>query len=89
MGEVGQVVSRKQKKYTLEDEEEEKEMRGFNDMKENLEEMSSLFNHLPGPQATQNKIEDYLDAVIDDPEDTKSLMTLLSMILDAHTNEEE
>lgn len=58
-------------------------------MHESLEEMSSLFSHLPGPKSTQTKIEDYIDAIIDDPEDTRSLLTLLSLILDEHSTDQE
>ena len=42
-------------------------MKGFNAMQENMQEMGSLINHFPGPKATKTKMEDYLDAILDDP----------------------
>jgi hypothetical protein len=54
-----------------------------------MEELSTLFNHFPGPKATKTKIEDYIEAILDDPEDLRSLLTLLSMIIDDQAEQEE
>ena len=54
-----------------------------------MEEMGSLMNHFPGPGATKTKIEDYIEAILDDPEDTRALLTLMSLVIDESSVEEE
>ena len=51
----------------MEDEESLDELKGLGSMKENMEEMGKLFSHFPGPKATKTKMEDYLDAIVEDP----------------------
>ena len=57
----------KPKTYSLEDEESLDELKGLGTMNENMEEMGNLFSHFPGPKATKTKMEDYLDAIVEDP----------------------
>ena len=58
-------------------------------MQETIDEMGSVFNHMPGASASNKKMEDYIEAIVDDPEDTRSLLTLMSLILDESSIEEE
>jgi DNA-binding transcriptional MerR regulator len=79
----------KQKTYSLEDEERLDELKGLGSMNENMEEMGDLLSHFPGPKATKTKMEDFLDAIVEDPEDTRALLTLMSLVIDESAVEGE
>ena len=49
-------------------------------LEDDIEEMGNLFNYLS--YSDDNKLADKIDALLDDPDDRRGLLTVISLILD-------